>query len=247
MADLVNSMFEPVLISGASSGLGTAVARAVLERGGRVLGLCRSQTSLETVRSAGFDGIVVREPEDLPGLVRDHFARPASFVDCAHSRTESLVAGLAPEAIDNWAAQDIALRARMLRVIVRLMLPARKGRCLFISSSAVAAPAAGQGYYAAAKACGESLYTSVGLEMAARGITACSVRLGWLDTGRGHDFLAGRRAECERLVPTRRLVTVAEAVECVLFLLSKSASSFNATTLTMDGGFTRAKQTVFDL
>ncbi|MDO5537256.1 MAG: SDR family oxidoreductase [Desulfovibrionaceae bacterium] len=237
-----SAIYEPVLVSGASSGLGMAVAAAVLRHGGRVLGLCRNEASLGTVRDSGYDGIVVEEPERLPELLKGCYARPAAFVDCSHSRTESLVASLSPADIDRWALQDIALRARYLRTVVRLMLAQRQGRCLFVSSAAVDAPAVGQGFYAAAKAAGEGLYTSVGLEMAAHGITACSLRLGWLDSGRGRDFLADKKELCEHLIPTGHLVGMDEAVSCILFLLSRSSASLNATTLTMDGGFSRAKQ-----
>ncbi len=239
-AGLTRSIYQPVLVRGAGCGLGMAVARAVNAAGGRALGLCSSAESLRRLESGGLEGVVCPVPEELD--LDGGFAGAEAYVDCSHSRVEGLVAGLDPARIDAWASQDIALRARFLRAVVRLMLPRRRGRCLFISSAAAAAPGPGQGYYAAAKAAGETLFASAGLELAPRGITACSLRLGWLDTGRGREFLAGRKERCERIIPTGRLVGLDEAVEGVLYLLSTGASSVNATTITMDGGFTRAKQ-----
>lgn len=67
-----------------------------------------------------------------------------------HSRFESLIAGAAPEAIMEWAAVDIGLRARLVRAVGRSMLARRFGRCVFVSPSAAECPAEGQGYYAAA-------------------------------------------------------------------------------------------------
>ncbi len=233
-------MYTPVLIRGASCGLGMAVARAVNAAGGRAFGLCSSEESLATLESSGLEGAVCPVPEELS--LNSVFCMAQAYVDCSHTRVESLVANLDPMRINAWASQDIALRARFLRAVVRLMLPRRRGRFLFISSTAAEAPGPGQGYYAAAKAAGESLFASVGLELASHGITSCSLRLGWLDTGRGREFLSDRKDLCERLIPTGHLVGMDEAVEGILYLLSIGASSINATTITMDGGFTRAKQ-----
>ena len=239
-----SQLYEPVLIRGMSSEIGLALAAGIKKQGGRAFGLCRSQESLLAVRRAGFDGAVVEKPEDLPSFIGRDADRPLGFVDLAHSRTESLLASLPPDKIDAWAMEDIALRARWLRSAVRMMLPGRKGRCLFLSSTAAAAPAKGQAYYAAAKAAGESLYASTGLEMGAYGITACSLRCGWLDAGRGKEHIAGAKARYEQSIPTGRLVSLDEAAETLLFLLSEKAASFNAATLTLDGGFTMAKQMV---
>ncbi len=239
-----HNLFEPVLVRGIGSEIGMALARAVMAQGGRVLGLCRKQETLSHIRSAGCEGLVCETPEELPHLLEEHSFVPASFVDLAHSQTESLLAGLAPDRIDAWAYEDIALRARFLRSVVRLMLPAGRGRCIFMSSAAAAAPAKGQAFYAAAKLCAESLYNSAGLEMASHGITACSLRAGWLSAGRGRTFLQGRQDKCDKTIPTGRLVSLDEVTGTLLFLLSAEAASINATTITVDGGFSMAKQMV---
>ncbi|MBZ2173482.1 SDR family oxidoreductase [Nitratidesulfovibrio sp. SRB-5] len=176
-------------------------------------------------------------PETLPERARAALGEaPRLFVDLLHSRFECLLAGADPADIDLWAARDIAFRARLLRAVSRSMLAARDGRCVFVSSSAAERAAPGQGYYAAAKLAGEALYRAVGVELAPRGVTACSLRLGWLDAGRGAPFLQSRAADAP-LPPTGRTVTVAEAVQTLRFLLTAPATAINATTLTCDGGF----------
>ena len=165
------------------------------------------------------------------------------LVDLLHSRFESLIAGAAPEAIMEWAAVDIGLRARLVRAVGRSMLARRFGRCVFVSSSAAECPAEGQGYYAAAKLAGEALYRSLAVELSGRGVTACSLRLSWLDAGRGAVFLERRREAVEKRMPIGRLVRMDEAVETVLFLLSASASSVNGTVVTLDGGLSATKTT----
>ena len=176
-------------------------------------------------------------PETLPERARAALGEaPRLFVDLLHSRFECLLAGAGPADIDLWAARDIAFRARLLRAVSRSMLAARDGRCVFVSSSAAERAAPGQGYYAAAKLAGEALYRAVGVELAPRGVTACSLRLGWLEAGRGAPFLHSRTADAP-LPPTGRIVTVAEGVQTLRFLLSAPATAINATTLTCDGGF----------
>ena len=160
-----------------------------------------------------------------------------------HSRFESLIAGAAPEAIMEWAAVDIGLRARLVRAVGRSMLARRFGRCVFVSSSAAECPVEGQGYYASAKLAGEALYRSLAVELSGRGITACSLRLSWLDAGRGAAFLERGREGAEKRMPIGRLVRMDEAVETVSFLLSASASSVNGTVVTLDGGLSASKTT----
>ena len=152
-----------------------------------------------------------------------------------HSRFESLIAGAAPEAIMEWAAVDIGLRARLVRAVGRSMLARRFGRCVFVSSSAAECPAEGQGYYAAAKLAGEALYRSLAVELSGRGVTACSLRLSWLDAGRGHEFLS-RHGQVARAMPAGRCLGPDEVLPGLCFLLSAEAAAINGSVVTLDGG-----------
>lgn len=238
----------PALVSGASSELGLLLCTALLESGCRVFGLARSAAGLEHLRAKGIAGALLREPETAPELCATLAgAYPRYFADLGHSRFESLVGGAAPARIMEWAAQDIGLRARLLRAVTRAMLTMRAGRCLFVSSAAALHPAPGQAYYAAAKLAGESLFKSVGLELASRGITACSLRLGFIETGRGREFLKNRAARAAALMPAKKLLQADEAIQSMLFLLSDAAWGINAATVTMDGGFSAAKPEIREI
>lgn len=180
-------------------------------------------------------------PETLPERCAAALgAPPRHMVDLLHSRFEALVGAAAPEDVLRWADNDIALRARCLAAVSRSMLSRRAGRCVFLSSGAADRPAPGQGWYAAAKLAGEALYRSVGVELGGRGVTACSLRVSWLDAGRGAAFLA-TRPEVRRISPLRRCVRPEEVVSAVLFLLSEDACAFNAVTLELDGGLHAVK------
>lgn len=232
----------PILIAGGSSQLGMALAHALHEEGAGTLSVCRSSEGLARCEEAGLCCLPFGDPESLPGRCQERFGEPpAHLVDLMHSRFESLIAGAAPETIMEWAAVDIGLRARLVRAMGRSMLARRFGRCVFVSSGAAECPAEGQGYYAAAKLAGEALYRSLAVELSGRGVTACSLRLSWLDAGRGAAFLGGRREAAEKRMPIGRLVRMDEAVETLLFLLSASASSVNGTVVTLDGGLSATK------
>ena len=232
----------PVLITGGSSDLGMALARALRDEGARTLSACRSPEGLARCRAAGLDCLPFGEPEDLPERCRDACGEPpAHLADLMHSRFEGLIAGVSPEAIMAWAASDIGLRARLLRAAGRSMLARRFGRCVFVSSAAAARAGEGQGYYAAAKLAGEALYRSLAVELAGRGVTACSLRPSWIDAGRGRVFLERGREAAERRMPAGRLVGMDEAVGTLAFLLSAEAASINATEVTLDGGLSATK------
>lgn len=231
---------SPVVITGGGSSLAQGLRACLEERGVACFMACRTEKSLALCREKGQAAAPLTHPEDLPGLCREALgSEPEGLADFMHSPFESLLAQASPADIERWAADDIALRARVLRALSRSMLARRRGRCLFISSAAAGRPAPGQGFYAAAKLAGEALYRSTGLELGRRGVTACSLRLSWLDAGRGRRFLAGRQDEAAGRMPTGRLVSAEEALDAMLFLLKNP--SFNATEISLDGGLSAAK------
>ena len=230
-----------VLITGGGSELGLGLARALRAAGAFPVSACQGEAGLARCRAEGLPCLPLGEPEDLPERCEALGQPVGHLADLAHSRLEGLLAGVSPDAIMRWAAEDIGMRARLVRAVGRAMLSRRFGRCVFVSSSAAECPAAGQGHYAAAKLAGEGLYRSLGCELGSRGVTACTLRLSWLDAGRGLAFLESRREEARRRMPIGRLVRLDEAVQTLLFLLSAKASGVNATTVTLDGGLSANK------
>ena len=214
---------SPVLITGAGSELAQGLRARLEACGVPCFMACRSEKSLLACRGKGQAAALLTRPEDLPALCRKALgSEPEGLADFQHSPFESLLAQASPSDIEAWAAGDIALRARVLRALSRSMLARRRGR-----------------FYAAAKLAGEALYRSLGLELGRRGVTACSLRLSWIDAGRGRRFLSGRSDKASERMPTGRLVTADEAFDAMLFLLK--TPSFNATTAVLDGGLSSAK------
>lgn len=166
--------------------------------------------------------------------------QPDYLVDCMQSEFEGFIAGAEPTDIARYFETNISGRSICLRHISRMMLSKRFGRCLFVSSTAGALPNAGQGFYAASKRAGEALYQNLGIELAARGVTSCSVRLGYVQSGRGAAYIKSN-PDAVNLSPAKRSITSDEAAATISFLLSNGAQMINGTTITMDGGLTACK------
>jgi 3-oxoacyl-[acyl-carrier protein] reductase len=121
------------------------------------------------------------------------------------------------------------------------MIKKRRGRFIFISSTAATRPNPGQGFYAAAKLASEALYRNIGLELGERGVTAVILRPGYVDAGRGSVYLQGAGKKAIDMVPIKRAITREEIVQTILFLLSNGAAGINATEISLDGGLSAKK------
>jgi 3-oxoacyl-[acyl-carrier protein] reductase len=175
-------------------------------------------------------------------LLFAHLKEDLDFlVDFAQGDLEGLIASVEEDEFRSYFMQNISNRAEMLKRAGRVFLRKRDGRLIFISSAAAARTHSGQGFYAAAKLASEALYRNLGLELAGRGITALTLRPGYIDAGRGQRYLKNRGKEALRKVPIKRALTEKEVAQSIVFFLSDSARAFNATEIIMDGGLTAGK------
>lgn len=163
------------------------------------------------------------------------------LVDLAQSDFESLVASADDDTIDSFIGENIGFRAKLLKKITRNMLSQKKGRLLFISSTAAKMPNKGQGFYSAVKLAGEALYKNIGLELGRKGITTVSLRLGYVNSGRGEKYILKNENEVFNKIPVGKALTSSEIAETIMFFLSDSARGFNATEIVIDGGLTSGK------
>ena len=180
-------------------------------------------------------------PASLDSLFRRIGDNLDFLVDFAHANHESLVASADEERLSRYFAENISFRAAVLKRAARAMLRNKRGRLVFISSSAAKRPNPGQGFYAAAKLASEALYKNLGLELGERGITTVTLRPGYIDAGRGRAFIQSKGEDALKKVPTKKALTKEEVAETILFYLSDSAGGANATEISMDGGLTAGK------
>jgi 3-oxoacyl-[acyl-carrier protein] reductase len=162
-------------------------------------------------------------------------------VDLAQGDFESFIASADEDAVARYFFENISVRAGIIKEASRVMLAGKKGRFVFVSSAAALRSNPGQGFYAAAKLASEALYRNTGLELGKRGITAVTLRPGYIGAGRGRTFVENHEKKISDMIPTGKTLTKEEVAETILFLLSDSAADINATEILMDGGMSAAK------
>jgi len=235
------------LILGGTCELGLVLASKLIKKGFYPVLTWRNPAGCEKidVALAEYSGRyeTVRFNLGDPMSLETLFAKDSGFdflVDFAQGDYETLIAAADEDQILAYFSENVAARAILLKRVARGMLRMKRGRLIYISSSAAERPAQGQGVYAAAKLAAEALYRSCGLELAGKGITSVILRAGYVQAGRGRAFLESN-PEIIRQVPLRRALEADEVAETILFLLSPAAVGINATILTLDGGLSAGK------
>ena len=240
---------QRALIVGGSCDLGICLAKEMIQEALYPILTFRSEAGREGIEKAlePFSGRWEAVRFDFAdavslNLLFAHLREDLDFlVDLAQGDLEGLVASVAEEEFQPYFLQNISSRTEMLKRAARVFLRKRSGRLIFISSAAAERASAGQGFYAAAKLASEAIYRNLGLELGGRGITTLTLRPGYIDAGRGRQYLQSRGKEALDRVPIRRALTEKEVARSVVFFLSDIARGFNATQIVMDGGLTAGK------
>jgi 3-oxoacyl-[acyl-carrier protein] reductase len=233
------------LVTGASRGIGAAIARALARDGWRVGVNYRSDRSsaegvVSEIEGEGGEAVAlaadVADPDAadaLFGALESHFDGPVlALVNNAGISRDDLTPSLGDEEWDAVLATNLTAAFRLTRRALRPMLRARSGRIVNVSSIAGLRANPGQANYAAAKAGLIALTRTSAVEVARRGVTVNAVAPGLIDT----DFIGGAPKELIEAIPARRLGTPEEVAACVRFLTSNEASYVTGAVLTVDGG-----------
>jgi 3-oxoacyl-[acyl-carrier protein] reductase len=238
------------LVLGGTCELALALAGAMIESSLFPILTYRDDRGLSRIRKTlqPFEGryetyyLNFGDRDSLDSLFISYIGDNLDFmVDFVQGNYESLIASADEDSVYRYFAENISFRAEALKMAGRTMLKKRKGRLVFISSTAAQRPNPGQGFYAAAKLASEALYRNMGLEMGERGVTTVILRPGYVDAGRGNIYIQGQEGKILQTVPIKRAITPEEIAQTILFLLSDSAIGINATEISMDGGLTSGK------
>ena len=232
------------LVTGASRGIGAAVARALAEDGWPVGVNYRSDSSgaervAASIADAGGTAVPVAADvadsdaaASLFAAMEERFGPVLVLVNNAGVRAD----GLSPQLSDNdWhSVIDTNLSAAFwtTRRALGPMLRARFGRIVNVASVVGPRANAGQSNYAASKAGLIGFTRTVATEVARRGVTVNAVAPGFVETEMTSDL----PAEALSAVPARRPGTPEEVAACVRFLAGEQAGYVTGTTLTVDGG-----------
>ncbi len=234
------------LVTGASRGIGRAIALALAGAGFRVTGTATSEAGAASIGEAlaaysGCQGIVLNVTDGgaldaaIDGIVKSQGGLHV-LVNNAGITRDTLSMRMKD---DDWdAVLDTNLKAvfRACRAVMRPMMKQRYGRIVNITSVVGASGNAGQANYAAAKAGVAGMTRSLARELGSRGITVNCVAPGFIATDMTHGLPEAAKAALLAQIPLGRLGAAEEVAHAVAFLASREAGYITGTELHVNGG-----------
>lgn len=232
------------LVTGASRGIGQAIAQTLDAAGARVIGTATSESGAEAISASLSENSVgkvlnVTEPDSIDELlksVNDELGAPVILVNNAGITRDTLLMRMKD---NDWNAvidTNLSSVYRMSKACMKGMMKARTGRIINISSVVATMGNAGQANYCAAKAGVEGLTRSMARELASRNITVNSVAPGFIDTDMTRALGDEQRDELVKSIPLARLGSADDIAQTVLFLASDHASYITGETIHVNGG-----------
>ncbi|MFM2354358.1 MAG: 3-oxoacyl-(acyl-carrier-protein) reductase [Pseudomonadota bacterium] len=235
---------KTALVTGASGGIGGAIAEA-LHAAGATVGLSGTRVGPleELAGKLGSRAHVLpanlsdmASVEALPKAAAEAMGSVDILVNNAGITRDNLFMRMSDAEWDEVIAVNLTSTFRLCRAVVRPMMKARWGRIVNISSVVGATGNAGQGNYAAAKAGMVGMSKSLAAEVASRGITVNCVAPGFITTAMTDKLNDEQKGKILTQVPAGRMGTSEEIAAAVLYLASPEAGYVTGTTLHVNGG-----------
>lgn len=235
------------LVTGASRGIGQALALALGKQGATVIGTATSPSGAEAISAymaqAGVKGMGlamnVNDPTQVEqGLteIQKQFGEISILVNNAGVTRDNLLMRMKDEEWDDIMETNLKSVFRMSRGVLRAMMKARQGRIINIASVVGTMGNAGQTNYAAAKAGMIGFSKSLAREVGSRNITVNCVAPGFIDTDMTRALSEDQRKGLLEHIPLGRLGSVEDIAAAVTFLASPQAAYVTGTTLHVNGG-----------
>jgi 3-oxoacyl-[acyl-carrier protein] reductase len=235
------------LVTGASRGIGRAIALALGTAGATVVGTATSDAGAASITRAFGDaaicgtGVVmnVNEPEQVTAALaaaQKSFGDIVILVNNAGITRDNLLMRMKDEEWDDIMSTNLKSVFRLSKAVLRPMMKARYGRIINITSVIGATGNAGQTNYAAAKAGVVGFSKALAREVGSRNITVNCVAPGFIDTDMTRALSEDQTKGLLAQIPLARLGEVDDVAQAVLFLASAGASYITGSTLHVNGG-----------
>ena len=239
--------YRCILITGASRGIGAAIADTLAQAGAKVAGTATSQAGADAIgerlQAFGADNagylLDVNDPDGPAGLVTavgERQGAPTILVNNAGITRDQILLRMKDEDWDVIMETNLRSVFRMSKACLRGMMKARGGRIISIASVVGAMGNAGQSNYAAAKAGMMGFSRSLAREVGSRGITVNVVAPGFIDTDMTRALDDKQREALVQDIPLQRLGQPADVAAAVLYLASAQGAYVTGQTLHVNGG-----------
>ena len=235
---------QVALVTGASRGIGAAIADMLASNGARVFGTATSENGAAAISGRGVEGLsgLALDVNDTNGIastlgeITRQASAPTILINNAGVTRDQLLMRMSEEDWEKVLNTNLRSVYRLSKACLRGMMKARTGRIINISSVIGSTGNAGQANYAAAKAGMMGFARSLAREVGSRGITVNVIAPGFIDTDMTRDLKETQREAMLNDIPLKRLGEVEDIAAAVNFLASPSASYITGQTIHVNGG-----------
>ena len=235
------------LVTGASRGIGQAIAKGLGTASATVIGTATSQSGADSISQFLADnslkgkGLVLNVSDkdsvaDCIKQVGDEFGAPDILVNNAGITKDTLLMAMKDEQWDSVIDTNLSSIFRMSKAVIRGMMKKRNGRIISISSVVGASGNPGQTNYAATKAGLVGFSKSLAREIGSRNITVNAVAPGFIDTDMTRELDEKQKTALLGQIPLGRLGSADEIAATVVFLASPAAAYITGETIHVNGG-----------
>jgi 3-oxoacyl-[acyl-carrier protein] reductase len=232
------------LVTGASRGIGKAVAERLVADGATVIGTATSENGAQAIsdylQASGEGKILnVSDPDSMQALltdITDKYGSVDILINNAGITRDNLLMRMKDEEWQSIMDTNLTSIFKMSKAVLRGMMKKRKGRIINIGSVVGSTGNAGQANYAAAKAGVIGFSKSMAREVASRGITVNVVSPGFIDTDMTKALTADQKESIFKDIPANRLGDPKEIAATVGFLASDEAAYITGETIHVNGG-----------
>ncbi len=235
------------LVTGASRGIGRAIAQELAARGAFVIGTATTESGSENIynylKEKGYNGagrtLDVSSPDSVAGLLNwlaEEGKVPTILVNNAGITRDNLLLRMKDEEWDSVIATNLTAIYRLSKGLLRGMMKARYGRIINITSVVALSGNPGQTNYAASKAGMIGFTKSLAREVGSRNITVNAVAPGFIESDMTRALPESQRQALLSQIPLGRLGDAAEVARAVAFLASEDGAYITGETLNVNGG-----------